>query len=169
MVNSIPSEIVKDAFADCLLLLVGFAPGEGWAATLALRGAAIKNVEAVPEEDRFRFSFTADLPCGDYWWQVQVVRGAEKHFPDTGRIKILPNLFDAPAGYDGSSEAEKALAAITATLANTATVNQLRYRIKDRELQRYSIAELIQLQSFFAAKVRREKGRLYLKPIKVRL
>ena len=58
---------------------------------------------------------------------------------------------------DIRSQARKALEAIEAMLAGQANEGVRRYRINNRELERYTVDELLQLRSHFASEVQREE------------
>lgn len=77
-----------------------------------------------------------------------------------GQFTVLPGLGYAgsPAAYDGRSQAEKDLDAVTAAiraLLNGGAVQE--YRIGSRQLKRYELGELLALQSTLKADVAREQ------------
>ena len=166
--TSIPTKIISGSSATCRLTC-GYSPQEGWALSLALRGAGEpKNVDGVADGDAFLVALPEDLAAGRWWWQAKVTNGTETHVPMTGELLVESNLFDEAAGYDGRSEARAALEAIDAVLANKATQDQQSYTIKGRSLTRYPVADLMKLRAFFAAKVRREGGKSGFRKIGVR-
>jgi|GEM_PF-1630805 len=115
--------------------------------------------------------FQVDLPslsAGRWWWQVKVTDGTESHMPETGELLVESNLFDESGSYDGRSEARIALDNINAVLANKATQDQQSYTIKGRTLQRYTVADLLKLRTFFVARVRKERGDSGFRKIGVR-
>lgn len=126
---------------------------------LVLRGAGVYDVAANSDSERWVFTLPAMAP-GHYWWQVVItdLDGA-RHFPLQGELDVTPSLMDQGEGYDGRSEDEKALAAVEATLRGKATKDQLKFRIKDRELERYPVADLIRLRTFLKRKVLASQGK----------
>jgi hypothetical protein len=153
----IPSRIVAGSTTTCRLC--GFSPQEGWALSLALRGEGDPvDVEGTADGDAFLVEIPAALTAGKWWWQVKVTDGTNTHLPAAGELLVEPNLFDQGGSYDGRSEARIALDAIDAVLANKATADQQAYTIKGRSLTRYAVADLLKLRSFFAAKIRKERG-----------
>jgi len=99
---------------------------------------------------------TASWAAGLYGWELWVVRDAEKYRIDAGQIRVRPSLLSAAAGTDTRSDAEIALDAVTQTINGTATAGVLSYAINGRELRRYSMEELLALQSKLANDVRAE-------------
>ena len=61
------------------------------------------------------------------------------------------------AGYDGRSAAQVGLDAVRAMLRGTASAGVQKYAIQGRSLERYSIAELIVLESQLVAQVKAEQ------------
>lgn len=127
-------------------------------------------MEAVAEGDTFALTIPATLPVGRYWWQAVAIKDGLKAEVASGEMEVTPSLLDAGDNFDGRSEAEIALDAVNAVLNKKATRDQQSYKIKDRELQRMTVAELLKLRSYLVFRVRREKGKpSHYPPIKVRL
>lgn len=97
-----------------------------------------------------------------YYWQAVATAlvGGAKTTLGTGSLTIEPSLayVGTPGAYDGRSQAEKDLeavqGAIRALLAGGSTKE---YRIGNRTLKRYDMAELLQLEAKLKADVAREK------------
>jgi len=168
MLPSIPKQIYRGSSVSCSLALDGYLPSEGWAATLILRGGAKHNVEGTAAVDSFAFSLPTDMTVGRYWWQVIVQRESEQQVAQAGELVVMVNLLDVDT-FDGRTEAQIALDAINAVLANRATKDQQSYKIKDRELQRMSVDDLLKLRSFFVSRVNKERGKGGIRSIGVRL
>ncbi|MCE2693978.1 MAG: hypothetical protein LW645_06880 [Verrucomicrobiaceae bacterium] len=97
---------------------------------------------------------TASLNAGEY--------AAEVWATFTGNVKRIVTRHSftiraALAAGDIRSQARKSLEAIDAMLAGQAVEGVRRYKINNRELERYSVAELLQIRSHFAAEVQREE------------
>lgn len=111
---------------------------------------------------------------GAYAFEVrQIARGVNAAIK-RGTLTILPALASIADGTDVRSTAEKAVANIEAMLSGSANLECRRYKINNRELERYSVAELLQLLSFWqrrlAAEQRRNEGISTLGPrIQVRI
>lgn len=99
---------------------------------------------------------TAQWHPGAYTWASWVTDGTRSHTVGQGRTTLLPDPRTATAPMDLRSEAQVALANVRATLRGKATSDVLSYTIAGRSLQRYSIAELIQLEHKLAVDVARE-------------
>lgn len=75
---------------------------------------------------------------------------------ELGNLTITPNLATQAAGYDGRSDAEKALAACEAAIATGASM--VRYQVGDRVIQKSGTAEIMQAISYWRAIVAKEQG-----------
>ena len=133
-----------------------------WSAELLMRGPIAINLAATIDGDEFVFSAdastTATWAAGDYWYSVRVTSGSAVQELESGQVTVLPDMATASSGYDGRTQAEIALAAIEAVLANRATKDQDRYRINNRELYRTSISDLVKLRDFYRDLVNRERA-----------
>lgn len=127
-----------------------------------MRGPIAINLAATIDGDEFVFSAdastTATWAAGDYWYSVRVTSGSAVQELESGQVTVLPDMAAASSGYDGRTQAEIALAAIEAVLANRATKDQDRYRINNRELYRTSISDLLKLRDFYRDLVNRERA-----------
>lgn len=108
---------------------------------------------------------TASWNAGLYTLQVWATfAGNVKRVITTDRLELAAALTVG----DPRSQARIALDNIKAMLAGQAKEGVRRYRINNRELERYTVAELLALKSHFASEViseeRREKGRNALGP-----
>jgi hypothetical protein len=96
---------------------------------------------------------TAAMQPGQYVAQVWATyAGNIKRIVSTESFTLSAAL---KAG-DMRSNAAKALEMIDAMLAGQAKEGVLRYKINNRELERYSVDELLKLRSHFLAEVQRE-------------
>jgi hypothetical protein len=104
-------------------------------------------------------SSSAAWVAGAYSWTAYVENGTgERYTLARGRLEIKPASATLAAGVDTRSQAEIALAAIDAVLANRATVDQMEYSIAGRSLKRMTVAELLALRSHFEGEVSKERG-----------
>jgi hypothetical protein len=99
---------------------------------------------------------TAAMEPGKYVAQVWATyAGAVKRIVSTEEFTLAAAL---KAG-DMRTDARKALDMIEAMLSGQAKEGVRRYRINNRELERYSVAELLQLRSHYVAEVQKENRR----------
>lgn len=108
---------------------------------------------------------TNGWPAGHYAVQVWAsFKDGTTSVVATDRLELAPAL----GLGDPRSQARIALDNIKAMLAGQAKEGVRRYRINNRELERYSVTELLAMKSHFAAEVireeRRERGRNALGP-----
>lgn len=147
----------KKSFSDYLA-------GDGWTLTYYFRGPG-KGFDAEASADANAFivtvpaSDTAVCVPGDYAYQGVVTKDSESIVVDRGSVTVLPGLASTPVteSFDGRSQAQRILDAIDATLEGKATADQLEYTIGNRQLKRYSMAELLQVRDRYASIVAREK------------
>lgn len=136
-------------------------PAPAWALSLLLRGPSVIDLVA---DDTGAFSATAaetaDWLPGAYWWEVRASDGTDVERIERGDLVVAADLAAAGANFDGRTDNEKALEAITAVIAKRATIDQERYRINNRELYRTPIKDLIALRGFYARLVASDKRKL---------
>ena len=99
---------------------------------------------------------TSTWAAGEYAWYSWVEITGARYTIDSGQITIKANPATLAAAEDTRSQAEIALAAINAVLANRATLDQEEYTIGQRSLKRTPVAELIRLKNYFEGVVARE-------------
>ena len=102
------------------------------------------------------FAISADTSAwiaGTYAWQAWATfAGAVKAIIATGEV----DLADVLGVGDVRSSARKMVEMIEAMMAGNAGEGVRRYRINNRELERYSVAELMQLLSYWRERMKRE-------------
>ena len=99
---------------------------------------------------------TAAWAADNYTWTSWVEKGSEKYTIDSSQITVRPDPRTAAAGYDGRSDARKALD--DARLALT-TYNPLQrsYKIADREKVFNSAADIIKFITYLEQQVANEE------------
>lgn len=106
-----------------------------------------------------------DWQPGAYSWASWVEKaGARVTLEQGGELTVAPNPAAMTAGTDLRSEAEQALAAVSALLKGKATTGQAEYAINGRSLKSYPLTELIQLQSSLRRQVNIERAAAGLAP-----
>jgi len=137
--------------------------GADWSLTLLLRGPSVIDLQATRDGARHVWDVpatdTSTWKPGDYVFEVRATNGADVVIVSEGRVRVRPDLAKAGEGYDGRSEARKALDAIEAVIAKRATLDQERYRINNRELYRTPVEQLLRLRSHYVELVRREDAK----------
>lgn len=118
-------------------------------------GASTKSIAAVKDGNDFSISVTtADWVPGIYAWQAWAT--------DTdGVICVVQHgnfdLADVLGVGDVRTSARKMVEMIETMMAGNAAEGVRRYRINNRELERYSVGELMQLLSYWKAQVKKEE------------
>ena len=126
-------------------------------AELRVGGAKVTTHEMTDQGSTWSVNVdTSAWPAGNYVLQVWA-----EYADETTRIvgKDSLTLASALSLGDPRSQARISLDNIKLMLAGQSKEGVRRYRINNRELERYSVAELLQLKSHFAAEVLREERR----------
>ena len=125
-------------------------------------GPQTRNIAATKSGSDFSISTdTAGWQHGAYAWQAWATYADNsKKIIATGTL----DLADALGVGDVRTNARKMVEMIEAMMAGNASEGVRRYRINNRELERYTVPELLQLLSYWKQQVRRESGRGGLGP-----
>ena len=121
--------------------VVGVAYGTGWEFTIA---AAI----------------SADFDAGEWYWQAQATSGSDKVTLGAGQLQVLAALSytGTPGAVDGRSQVQQDLDAVQAAIrAIVAGGVAKEYTIGNRNLKKYDMADLLQLEAKLKAEVKREQ------------
>lgn len=104
-------------------------------------------------------SITASWTAGDYAVAAWVTSGIKRFTvgAECGQITLRPDPAQLAAGVDTRSHAALTLQAIRMRLAGKAGDGVSRYRINDREIESYSVPQLIKLENYWAAQVAAEE------------
>ena len=145
--------------------LADYPAGEGWVLHLRLipasGGSAIEVTGTASGDDHAvdaAAATTAAWQPGACTWAEWVTLGAASHTIATGTCTLVSNPRTVAAPLDLRTEAQIALDNVRATLRGKASADVLRYTIAGRSLERYSVEELIALESKLANDVRRENA-----------
>lgn len=137
--------------------------GAEWTLELLLRGAGTISLTSERNGARHVFSAnaaeTASWIAGEYAYFLRAVSGDDAFLLEQGTVRVTPDATKIADGTDIRSDAQKALDAIDAVLAKRATIDQKRYRINNRELERTDPKDLIALRAHFFELVQREKAK----------
>lgn len=102
---------------------------------------------------------TGAWAADDYSWAAWVARDGQEHTVRTGQLRVRQNPRTALAGYDGRTEAQRALADLREALAdwNANGGRVKRYKIGTREMEFNSTAEILQRIRYWETVVAREE------------
>jgi hypothetical protein len=126
---------------------------------------AAETLLGVVDQSGWRFTWTVSESFASeavYYWQAQAEKksDASKLTIGSGSLTIEPSLayVGTPGAYDGRSQAQKDLEAVQSAIRTLLAGGSTKeYRIGNRTLKRYDMAELIQLEAKLKADVAREK------------
>jgi len=154
----IPTELPAGVTITLPITLTAY-PAPTWTLTLHLRGALAIDLTAADDDTNHVFEVAAETstawPAGRYWYTLRATDGTAIDEVEAGQITIRADLSEISGIYDGRHHVEKVLDAIEAVIEGRATLDQERYRINNRELQRTPIGELIKLRQTYQAEARR--------------
>jgi hypothetical protein len=158
------TQLVAGETLNYVASVADYPASAGWTLTLYLNpraGGTNRSVVATAQGDdhllQATSTSTSAWAAGVYGWEIWAELGGERYRIEAGQLDVLPSLISAVAGTDTRSAAEIALDAVRQTIRGTATAGVLSYAINGRELRRYSMAELISLESKLASDVRRDQ------------
>ena len=153
--------------------LPAYSPVDGWVLYLRLTprsgSAAVATVIGVASGSsglvQVQAGTTAAWVAGEYGWAVWVDRAGEVYTVDSGQITVRADPRTSAAGADSRSDAELGLAAIRALVMGKATTGQMSYAINGRQLQSYSLQDLLRLEGKYKREVDAERAAAGLAPI----
>jgi hypothetical protein len=132
--------------------------------THAIRGAVLLDVVATASGNDYESAISsvqsAALLPGLYYWQAFInLPSLWRVTIATGSLQVGVDLASTPANYDGRSETQIQLDAVTNAITTLLAGGAVQsYSIKGRNLSRYGLAELMQLQAQLRARLMRERG-----------
>lgn len=154
------TDLVTGETLNYTVSVAEYVAADGWVLRLVLSpraGGTVYTVDSVPGGDDHLLTVSAAVTAtwapGQYAWEIWALRNGEQYRLEAGQIRVLAGLLGATGGQDTRSEAEQGLQAIDALLAGKATSGVQRYTINGRELQSYSLTELLKLRQHLVAEV----------------
>ena len=168
MAKEIPTQVPEnfnagDSF-DLKICSNEYTPGDGWAMELALRGPSQATVTSNASGNDHVFSIlpavTKTWAPGEYFWQIRAKNGTTgaAYTVSKGRLKVLVDYASVTdQNFSDKSPAEKALCALLAAQAGTATQDQLEYRIDGIVVRRMEPGMRIALIEKYQRMVAREQ------------
>jgi len=136
------SFFLRSATAGAGLTVASTAYGSGWETTISATSSAT-------------------LAAGAWYWQARATNGANAITTGTGSLTILAalNYSGTPAAFDGRSQARQDLDAVQAAIRSLISGGAVkRYTIGSRQLERFSLAELIELENRLKADVTKKEA-----------
>lgn len=131
---------LRNATAGNGLTVVATAYGSGWQSTISA-------------------TTSAGLAAGEWSWGARATNGAQALTIGSGSLMILPALnYSGSAGaLDGRSQARQDLDAVQAAIRALVSGGAVKaYTIGSRKVEKFTLAELIELESRLKAQVARE-------------
>ena len=127
--------------------------------------AAAETLTATAQGSEWRFTWVVNesvtAPTIYYWQAVATkISDSSKTTLGSGSLTLEPSLAYAgtATAYDGRSQAEKDLEAVQSAIRTLLAGGSTKeYRIGNRSIKRYDLAELLQLEGKLKADVAREK------------
>ncbi|MGK7949144.1 MAG: hypothetical protein AB4368_10155 [Xenococcaceae cyanobacterium] len=131
--------------------------------THLIRGANTKlDVVGTPAENGWDSTITRDesawLIPGQHWVQIQVAKPERKITLDTIKIKVEPNFAELDS-YDGRSNDEKELEAVSLAIVEISNKGIAEYQIKGRQVRYQDLPDLIRLRDRLRARIARAKNK----------
>jgi hypothetical protein len=133
---------LRSATAGAGLTVVATAYGNGWQSTISSANSS-------------------GLTAGEWTWGARATNGAQALTIGSGSLTILAalNYTGSPTVFDGRSQARQDLDAVQAAIRSLVSGGAVkRYTIGSRQLERFSLAELIELENRLKADVAREEA-----------
>lgn len=123
--------------------LVSVLNGAGWTTALSTAQSAALNTSA---------------NNAIWYWQAYASAAGQRILAGEGTVTVKPNFSSLPGVFDGRSQAEKDLDAVTTEITNRVSGGAtLEYSIGNRQLKKEPIAALIVLQDRLRMDVNRQK------------
>lgn len=136
---------------------------DGWSINYSFRGQASTKIDfsTTASGNDFAvsvaFATTAQWLPGYYTGVGIITNGTVSTVVWTGQLQILPNLAAMDGGVETRTPNRIALDNVRAVIAGRATASIKKSMVEGTELERYGHAELLQLETNLALKVRNEE------------
>lgn len=165
---SCPSSLVAGDSLNFLTAVPDYPATAGWTLTYRLvpRNSAnvVQQLNAVAEGADYRVQVsrttTANWAADSYTWASYVQKGTERVTLESGQIVISPDPASAVPGYDGRSQAQRAVDDLRAALAtfNASNGRVKSYKIADREMEFVSASDIMAKLQYWEFELHREKN-----------
>jgi hypothetical protein len=181
-VNDILPAKISAGLTFSKLVTLACYPATGWQLSVSMRGPASIDLQGVAEGVDHRLTAsatdTAAWTPGLYVYSARVVSAGVVIEVDAGRVEVLADIAQLPAGGDMRSHNRIVLENIRAVIEKRATQDQMRYVISTpngpRELWRTPLKDLLMMEQTYLARVRAEDaaargGTVFGREVRVRL
>ncbi len=163
--TDVPAQIIAGDTVPLTLSFSAADAADGGALTFALAGAVvITPVVGVANGSAWNVTLpstlTAALLPGSYAWRTRLVQDGETRTLSTGTTTVTADLATLGAG-DALSWEEKALRAVETALTGTIEGEMKMFMIGGRQVQTFSLKELMTLRSQLKAAVAAQRGRAF--------
>jgi len=131
---------LRSATAGAGLTVAATAYGQGWESTISAAASA-------------------GLAAGEWSWGARATNGAQAITIGSGSLAVLAalNYSGSAAAFDGRSQARQDLDAVQAAIRALISGGAVRrYMIGGRQLEKYTLAELIERENHLKAEVAKE-------------
>lgn len=157
-----------DSYA-ILLSLSDYPASSGWGVKLAIAGAVVAEYTSASNGDLHALSLstsqTAALDAGSYQYRVRAIKGSEAVTVETGILTVFADLATL-APNDALSWEEKTLAVVEEALNSTLSGEMRRYMIAGRQVETFSIDELLTLRNTLKAQIQTRTFRMFGTPVR---
>lgn len=152
----IPKQMVQGFKTRVVMPQSGFTLAAGYSAQIVLAGTTTQTFNGLNTGTDWVFEIQPT--AGLYQATIVVLDSSNARILiETARVEVLADPTAIAAGSDIRTDAEKMVAAITATLKNKATADQQSLTINGRQITRYSISELTDLLRYYKSEVSKQK------------
>lgn len=158
-----PDRLTAGLPLNHLMTFAAYPASQGWAVRVIVRGPSAFDLTATAEADQHRFTRTVDETSawqpGKHHFSLRAVRGLDAVEIEFGQVTIDRDLALLEAGSDMRTHAEITLENIKAVIEKRATQDQQKYVIRNRELWRTPLLELMKFKAHYQDLVNAEQAR----------
>lgn len=158
-----PSTVIAGDTIQWTRTLPDYPASSGWVLSYALLSTAGKiSISGSAQGSDHLISVpaatSAGWSAGTYSWQSYVTNGSERHVVASGTITVRANFAAQATATDTRLHAQKVLDAIEAVLEGTATSDQRRIKIGDKEIDKHAVSDLLRLRDYYNTEAIRDRA-----------
>lgn len=133
-----------------------------WTLVYSIIGAQKLEITSSQQGGGWKTTMTAAqsllLSAGEYYWSAFATNGSDRVTLGKGKLVILPNLHAQSAGVDNRSQTKKDLDAVQAAMRALISGGAItKYIIGHRQVEKMTMADLIQVESKLKFQLAREE------------
>lgn len=162
--TSIPRSIVAGDTLKFKISNSDFLASAGWTYKLILTSKTARfgvyvSVASVDDHQvTIEESVTATWTAGEYEYQAYFEHsGGDRWTTDTGRFKVVYDVAGGNGNKDLRSHAKTALDAIESVLESRASLDQMKFQLAGRSLERTPVDDLLRFREYYRREVRAEE------------